>query len=80
MEEAHEFTVTHPFHPLKGQTFLLFACQSTWREPSCRTSQELYDSTLVQLSSPLSLPLPAMELFRLPARCKALSEIIDRAV
>ncbi|MBI5959307.1 MAG: hypothetical protein HY866_11265 [Chloroflexi bacterium] len=29
----HEFTVTHPFHPLKGQTFAILSRRSAWGEP-----------------------------------------------
>jgi Family of unknown function (DUF5372) len=32
-DEALEFTVTHPFHPLKGQTYAILSRRSAWGEP-----------------------------------------------
>jgi hypothetical protein len=32
-DEAVEFTVTHPFHPLRGQQFGLLAERIAWGEP-----------------------------------------------
>jgi hypothetical protein len=31
-DEAHEFTVNHPFHPLYGQTFPVLSRRSAWGE------------------------------------------------
>ena len=32
MEDPHEFTVTHPFHPLRGQTYPILSRHTAWGE------------------------------------------------
>lgn len=32
-DETHEFTVTHPFHPLHGRSFLILSRRNAWGDP-----------------------------------------------
>ncbi|MBZ0307014.1 MAG: Y4bD/Y4pK family protein [Anaerolineae bacterium] len=54
-DEGHEFTVTHPFHPLKGQTFAILARRSAWGEPRV----QFLDPAIEQVRS---LPIAAIHI------------------
>lgn len=81
--ELHEAAVAHQAWKFRSQLHLHIrgvVGLEVSETHLMKVDQDRHDFTLVQLPGPLSLPLPAGELFRLPARCEALPEIIDMAV
>jgi Family of unknown function (DUF5372) len=60
MDSEHCFTITHPFHPLRGQTFLLLSQRFAWGEERVFFSdpQTHQVRSLPQAWTSLALPDP----------------------